>query len=121
VPFALTLAGPVLVIERSARGGIGGAARRERVPGVGSVVVVPMGALLVIDPPCAGAGTWIVIVPGPPVAELARVQVTEMFPLWVQDQPAAAVTELNVTPAGKVSVTLTLLASDGPLLATDSV
>src|SRR5262249_34030098 len=87
-------------------------------PDTGSAVVAPMVALLVIDPPCAGAVTWIVIVPVPPVAHEARVQVTEMLPLLVQDHPAGGVTEPKVTPAGRVSVTETLLASEGPLLAT---
>ena len=74
-------------------------------------------AVLVSVAPWAGAVTTMVSVVVAPVAQVARVQVTEMLPLLVQAQPPLdGVTDTNVTPAGRVSVTVTLLASDGPAL-----
>ena len=49
------------------------------------------------------------------------MQVTETLPVLVQVQPPLdGFTDTNVTPAGRVSVTLTLAASDGPWLATST-
>ena len=56
-----------------------------------------------------------------PEFQLARVQVTDALPALVQVQPPLeALTDTNVTPAGRVSVTETLAAADGPLLDTTS-
>ena len=53
-----------------------------------------------------------------PEFQFARVQVTDAFPALLQVQPPLdAPTDTNVTPAGRVSVTVTFAASDGPLLA----
>jgi hypothetical protein len=49
-----------------------------------------------------------------PPANVGRVQVTEVLPTFVHVQPVPAA-ETNVTPAGNVSATETLAASDGPL------
>src|SRR5438132_920647 len=77
-------------------------------------------AVLVIVPVVVGLTvTTIVIVVVAAAARLARVQVT--VPLdWLHVQPApAALTK--VTPAGRVSVTVTLVAPVGPPLVTVSV
>src|SRR5438309_1201784 len=87
----------------------------------GSAVAALTEALLVMVPPSLGAVTVIVIVEGvPPVgARLARVQVTlALVPLHVQPVPEAL---WKVTPAGSVSVTLTVVAVEGPALLTLSV
>jgi hypothetical protein len=55
-----------------------------------------------------------------PVARAARVQVTEVLPTFVHVQPVP-VAETKLTPAGSVSATERLAASDGPLFATTSV
>src|SRR5438552_1270274 len=89
--------------------------------GVGSEVEALTAAVLVMVPPSLGAVTTIVIVEGvPPVgARLALVQVTlALVPLHVQPVPEAL---WKVTPAGSVSVTLTLVAVEGPPLLTESV
>ena len=54
-----------------------------------------------------------------PVARAARVQLTDTLAVAVHVQPAPAA-ETKVTPAGRVSVTWTLAASEGPLFATTS-
>jgi hypothetical protein len=45
------------------------------------------------------------------------VQDTDTLPVFVQVQPVP-IAETNVTPAGRVSVTETAAASEGPLLVT---
>ena len=75
--MALTVAGPDLFIERSACGVTVVVALLVLLPGTGSAVVAPIEELLVIEPPCPGAVTWMLIEPLPPVTQLARVQVTE--------------------------------------------
>ena len=52
-----------------------------------------------------------------PVASAGRVQVTDTFPLFVHVQPVPAA-EPNVTPAGSVSTTDSVAASEGPAFAT---
>ena len=54
-----------------------------------------------------------------PVTSAARVQVTDMLPLFVHAQPVP-VADTNVTPVGRVSSTERLAASDGPAFATTS-
>src|SRR5665213_1133840 len=86
--------------------------------GVGSAVVELTLAVLDNVVACAGAVTVTVIVGAVvPVASAGRVQVTDTFPVFVQTQPVP-VAETNVTPAGRVSVTETAAASEGPLLFT---
>ncbi len=117
LPAAVTVAGPTLVIARSATGVTVVFTESVLLPGTGSAVVAPMVALFVSVAPWAGALTTMVSVVVDPVAQVARVQVTEMLRLLLQLQPPLdGVTDTKLTPAGKVSVTFTLLASDGPAL-----
>src|SRR5450631_2252401 len=88
--------------------------------GVGSAVVELTLAVLDNVVAWAGAVTVTVIVGAvAPVASVGRVQVTETLPVLVQVQPVP-VAETKVTPAGRVSVTDRLAASEGPLLLTTS-
>ena len=88
----------------------------------GSDVVDVTVAVLVSDAAWFGAVTTTVKVVAEPVFQLARVQVTETFPVLLQVQPPLdALTLTNVTPAGRVSVTVTFAASEGPLLAASTV
>ena len=119
-PPATTVAGPVLVIARSADGVTVVDADEELLPGTGSLVADVTVAVSVRVAPCAGAVTTTVIVGAEvPVASVARVQVTETFPLFEQAHPVP-VADTNVTPAGSVSVTDSDAASDGPLSVTTS-
>src|SRR5439155_789530 len=122
VPPAITGSGAsVLMIDRSAEAVTVVDAVAVLLAGLGSEVAALTAAVLVMVPPSLGAVTTIVIVEGvPPVgARLARVQVTlYSTPLRAQPVPLAL---WKVTPAGSVSVTLTLLAVEGPPLLTVSV
>ena len=90
--------------------------------GSGSDVVDVMVAVLVRVVPCPGASTTTVKVVAAPVFQFARVQVTEMLPVLLQVQPPLdALTLTKATPAGRVSVTVTFAASEGPLLAASTV
>src|SRR5450631_343080 len=90
-------------------------------PGVGAFVVEETEAVLVSVVACAGAVTTTVMVGAvAPAASAGRVQVTETLPVFVQVQPVPVV-DTKVTPAGRVSVTETEAASDGPLLTATSV
>ena len=68
--------------------------------------------------PAAVGVTVMVTVALSPLARLPRLQVTGAVPLQV---PWLGVAEPNVTPLGSVSVTVTMVASDGPSLVTVSV
>src|SRR2546423_1651701 len=117
---AAAVAGPVLVIARSANRWTVVVAVAVLLPVLGSGVTDVTVAVLVIVPVVVGLTvTTIVIVVVAAAARLARVQVT--VPLdWLHVQPApAALTK--VTPAGRVSVTVTLVAPVGPPLVTVSV
>ncbi len=119
---ATTVAGPVLVTARSADGVTFVVAFAELFPATGSEVVVLMAAVLVIVAPWAGAVTTIVKLVDEPVAQVARVQVTEMLALLLHVQPPLlGVADTNVTPAGKVSNSDTFAASDGPRLLAETV
>jgi hypothetical protein len=77
-------------------------------------------AVLLSDAPCAGAVTLMVITGAvAPVASAGLVQVTDTLPTLVHAQPPPE-PETKVTPAGRVSVTDTFAASDGPLSVTVS-
>ena len=76
-------------------------------------------ATSVIVPTAAGAVTTIAIGGAVPTASAGRVQVT-IAPAWVQVQPVP-VALTNVVPAGRVSVTVRLVAAAGPLFATVTV
>ena len=78
-----------------------------------------MDTVLVRVAALAGAVTTMVKMVEAPLFQLARVQVTEVLPALVQVQPPLdGVTDTNVTPAGRVSVTVTFAASEGPLFET---
>src|SRR5664279_1691035 len=88
--------------------------------GTGSAVAGEIVAVLVRVPACAGAVTTTVMVGAvAPVTSAGRVQVTDTLPVLVQTQPVP-VAETKVTPAGRVSPTDSVAASDGPLLLTTS-
>ena len=121
MPPAVTVAGPDLVTARSADAFTVVLNDDVLFVGVGSGVLDDTVALFVIEPPWLGAVTLMVNVVEEPDAQVARVQVTEALPALVQVQPPLeALTDTNVTPAGRVSVTETLAAADGPLLDTTS-
>jgi hypothetical protein len=120
-PPAVTVAGPVLVIARSAEPVTVVLAVEVLLPGTGSGVADDTVAELVKVPACAGAVTVTVIAGAlVAVASAARVQVTETLPAFVQVQPAPDA-DTNVTPAGNVSRTDNDAASEGPLSVTVSV
>ena len=56
-----------------------------------------------------------------PAASVAMVQMTGPVPLQLNAGPAVCDTETNVVPAGTVSVSVTLAASEGPLFITVTV
>lgn len=115
MPPATTVAGPTLVTARSAEAVTVVFADDELLPATGSGVVVLIEELLVKVVACAGAVTTMVKLVDDPVAQVARVQVTETLPALLHVQPPLlGVTEPKVTPAGSVSVTVTFAASDGP-------
>src|SRR5258707_17584 len=78
----------------------------------GSAVAALTLAVSVIAPAAAGAVVSIVIGGAAPVARLAIVQVTSC-PVAEHAQPVPLALT-NVTPGGRVSVTLTLVAALGP-------
>ena len=90
--------------------------------GSGSDVVEAIVAVLVSEAGWFGAVTTTMRVVDDPAAHDARVQATETLPVLLQVQPPLdALTLTKVTPAGRVSVTVTFTASEGPLLATSTV
>ena len=117
---ATTVAGPVLAIARSAEAVTPVVTDEELLAAFGSAVVAATLAVLVSDAACAGAVTVTVITGAvTPVAKAALVQVTDTLPVFAQAQPVPPA-DTNVTPAGSVSVTVRLAASDGPLFVTVS-
>src|SRR5437867_1724400 len=86
--------------------------------GVGSAVAELTVAVLLIVTPAAGAVTVIVMGGAAPTGRLPIVQVIVPVPLHVHPAPEALT---SLTPAGKVSVTLTSVAASGPALVTLSV
>ena len=120
LPPATTVAGPVLVIARSAEAVTPVLVDEVLLAGTGSAVVDDTDAVFVRLPACAGAVTTTVIAGAvAPVARVGRVHPTDTLPVLVQVQPAPAA-DTKVTPAGRVSVTETAAASDGPLSTTDN-
>jgi hypothetical protein len=115
---AITVAEPDLLIDRSAEAVTVVDAVDVLLPGTGSVVVEETLAEFDNDPAWAGAVTTTLMVGAvAPVARPARVQDTDTLPELVQVQPVPAA-DTKVTPAGSVSVTVRLAASEGPALAT---
>ena len=115
---ATTVAGPDFVIARSAEAVTVVFAVAVLLPATGSLVVDETLAVFVSDPACAGAVTTTVIVCAVvPVARAGRVHVADTLPEFVHVHPAP-VADTNVTPAGRVSDTERLAASEGPLFTT---
>ncbi len=122
VPPAAAVAGPDFVTDRSAEAFTSVVAEALLLVGSGSDVVDAIATVFVSVVAWAGAVTMIVNVVLDPVFQVARVQVTEMLRLLLQPQPPLdGVTDTKLTPAGSVSVTLTLLAFDGPRLVATTV
>ena len=108
------MAGPVLVIARSADAVTPVVTDEVLLAGTGSGVVDATDAVFVRLAACAGAVTVTVITGAEvPVASAARVQVTETLPVFEHTQPVP-VALTKVTPAGNVSVTVRFAASEGP-------
>ena len=119
VPPAATVAGPLLVSERSALPPTMVSTLSSLLLRSGSGVVPLMLATLSRVAGWFGAVTTMVMVVVEPALQVARSQVTEMLALLLQLQPPLlGLTETKVTPVGRVSVTLTFCAFDGPLLVT---
>ena len=74
---------------------------------------VPVTVAEFVNCPAEEGVTTIVTIALPPAARLPRLQFTVAVPLQL---PCVVVAETNVTPAGNVSVTLTFVATAGPLL-----
>ena len=87
-------------------------------PRLTSITPALTDAVLVMLPVAPGAVTLIVIVGAAPMPRLLRVQVT-VLPDTPQFQPVPEALT-NPTPAGKLSVTVMLVAMEGPLLLTSS-
>ena len=122
LPAAVTVAGPVLVTSRSADAVTVVSTVSVLLVGSGSDVVDVIVAVLVSDAAWLGAVTTRVNVVAAPAFQVALVHVTETLPVLLQVQPPLdALTLTKVTPAGRVSVTVTFAASEGPLLAAPTV
>src|SRR6266436_2979639 len=111
--LAVAVAGPVLVMARSAEAVTVVDADAVLLALFGSDSLPVTVALLVMGPAVAGAVALIVIVEPAPEASEPTLQVTVPEALV---QPELA--ETKVTPAGKVSETVTPVAGLGPLLVT---
>jgi hypothetical protein len=75
-------------------------------------------AELVSDAACAGAvATTVIVGAVVDATRAARVHDTDVLPVLVQVHPVP-VADTKVTPAGRVSVIVSVAASDGPALAT---
>src|SRR5882762_9735860 len=108
--MVLAVVGAVLVMDRSATGTIVVVAEAVLLAVFGSASLPATVAVLVIEPVVAGVVTLMVIVALAPAARLPTVQVTVPAE-FVQPELA----DTKVTPAGRVSVTITPVAADGPL------
>src|SRR2546423_320384 len=94
-------------------------AEAELLAALGSGSVAVTLAVLTMVPAVAGAVALIVIVALAPDASEATLQVT-VLPAMVQ-VPWVEVAEVEVCPAGRVSVTVTPVAGSGPLLVAPRV
>ena len=83
-------------------------------PVLGSVTPLVTLAVLLMVPVTVGV-TIIVTFAETPLPNVPRLQVTVLVPLQL---PWLGVADTNVTPAGKVSVTVTPVALFGPLFVT---
>ena len=103
LPPAVTVAGPLLVSERSAEAVTLVSTLSSLFVGSGSAVADEMSALLVRLPGWLGAVTTMVIVVVDPADHNGRSQVTEALPLFEQVQPPLlGVTETKRDTSGQV-------------------
>src|SRR5438132_3440664 len=117
---AVAVAGPLLVIARSAnRWTVVVAVAVLFAPLVSSLALVAVTvAVLVSDPVVAGAMCAPMLkVRLAPDASAPNVHVTTFGAVWLHPDDAPA----NVVPAGSVSVTVPPLETEGPLLVTVTV
>ena len=115
-PAATTVAGPVFVIARFAEAVTVVEAVEVLLAAFGSAVVDAIDAVFDSDAAWPGAVTVTVIVGAvAPVARVGRVQVTETLPVFEQVHPVPVALTRTSRPAGRVSVTVSALASEGPL------
>ena len=112
--LTVAVAGPVLVMARSAEAVTWVDADAVLLEAFGSGSLPLMVAVLVMVPAVAGAVTLIVIVALAPDASEPTAQVT--VPEALVQVPWEELAEPKVTPAGRVSVTTTPVAGLGPLL-----
>ena len=111
---AATVAGPNLLIARSALAVTVVFAVDELLPAAGSLVVVLTDAVFEIDAGVAPVvETTMVTTALAPPASVPRLQVTAVVP---EQLPCVGVAETNAVPAGSVSFTVTFCAVLGPLL-----
>ena len=111
---AFTVTGPLLIAIKSAWAVTVVIQLVVLFPGVGSLVGLPATAVLLITP-VAGALTVKPRLVDEPLASVLTVQNTFVRLAFVAPPPVALI---NVRFAGKLSVTTTLTAVDGPLLVT---
>ena len=107
-------AGPVFVIDRSAEAVTLVVAVAVLSPLVGSGSLALIVAVFVMLPPVAGAVAVMVIVALAPDASVPTAQTT--VPEALVQVPWVELADTNVTPAGRVSVTVAPVAVPGPLL-----
>ena len=120
---AVTVAGPVLVTDRSAEVVIAPVTVEELLPLLGSEVVELTEAVSEKFAPFArvlGALTTTTKVSVWPLATVVAVAVVPLT-VKVSGLVAEGVRETSTAPVGKVSLRLTLWASDGPLFVKEMV
>src|SRR4030081_3099325 len=117
--LTVAVAGPVLVIARSAEATMVVVDEAVLLAWFGSGSLPLTVAVLVMGPAVAGAVALIVIVALAPDASEPTVQTT-VLPVTVQ-VPWVEVAVAALTPAGRVSVTVTPVAGLGPLFVAFTV
>ena len=121
---ATTVAGPLLVIETSALVETVVLVVELLLPGLPSEVVdATVAVLLIVVPLGVEIPVWTtsVNVAEAPAAKVAREQETVAPVVHVNAGPLFCASETNEVPAGNTSVQLTLVAFEGPALATVTV
>jgi hypothetical protein len=119
--FGADVEGAVFVMARSALALTVDAAVDELFAGFGSALpLVTVAVFEIVEPEAAAAVTFAtsVKVALAPLTSVAIVQVTVVVPLQVNAGPLFCVTLTNVVPGGRVSVSDTFDASEGPLFVT---
>src|SRR5881396_2189084 len=117
--LTVAVAGPVLVIDRSAEATMVVDADAVLLAVFGSASLPLTEAVLVMVPAVAGAVALMVIVALAPEGRLPTEQVT--VPDACVQVPWLELAETEVTPLGRVSVTVTPVAALGPLFFATTV